>query len=180
MEFLLHNVKKECPIAEVVRINPRNLIFEENAKMNCFYCGKYGNNWKCPPNLPDINYEKMFSEFDEGMFIVLKYAVFDFKQYEEIRAESSVVLHKLLLKCERWLWESNKSTSLSFGGGSCKLCKGGCGKDRCNNPYLARSPIEAIGINVIKSAAQYGIEIKFPPKDELKRIGLIVWQNMEV
>jgi len=47
------------------------------------------------------------------------------------------------LKMEKLLWEKNNSTAISFIGGSCKLCKNGCGSDKCNNPYMARSPLEA-------------------------------------
>ena len=113
------------------------------------------------------------------MFVILKYDITDDTDFANIRTESSVVLHKLLLCLEKWLWEHNNSTALSFIGGSCKLCKGGCGKERCNNPYMSRSPVEATGIHVIKSAAKYGIELKFPTNKELKRIGLLLWQDME-
>ena len=64
---------------------------------------------------------------------------------------------------------------LSYIGGSCRLCKSGCGKDRCNNPYLARIPLEATGVNVVESARKYGISIEFPVKEFLIRIGLILW-----
>lgn len=176
---LLEYIEKKCPNAKVVFMDPTSLIFEENTKINCFYCGKYGNNWKCPPNLPDINYPKMFSEFSEGMFVYVSYDIKDKKQYDEVRTESSVVLHKLLLSIEKWLLGHNRATALSFGAGSCKLCKGGCGKEKCNNPYMSRSPLEATGVNVVKSAALYDIKIVFPPDKELKRVGLVVWQNGE-
>jgi predicted metal-binding protein len=55
-------------------MNPKEAVFEECVKMNCFYCGKYGRNWRCPPNLPNLNYPKMFSEYDEGLFV---YYLFD-------------------------------------------------------------------------------------------------------
>lgn len=65
--------------------------------------------------------------------------------------------------------------AVSFIGGSCKLCKNGCGKDKCNNPYLSRTPVEAIGINVVKSAKENGISITFPPENDIIRIGLLLW-----
>lgn len=176
---LIDYVKSHNENAKVHFINPSDLVFEENVKMNCFYCGKYKNNWRCPPNLPDIDYKKMFEEFDEGAFVILSYDINDVNEYDEIRNNSSVVLHKLLLSMEKWMWDNNRSTALSFGAGSCKLCRGGCGPDKCNNPYMSRSPIEATGVNVIKSAKKYDIDVKFPTKDNLKRIGLIVWQNQE-
>ena len=158
-------------------IDPKEMVFEECVKMNCFYCGKYGRNWRCPPNLPDLDYPKMFSEYDEGLFVYFKFDVSNKNQFESIRAESSVVLHKALLQIEKWLYNHNRSTAISFGAGSCKLCKDGCGKTRCNNPYMSRSPLEATGVNIVKTAAKYGINVKFPTEQNLMRLGLVIWQE---
>lgn len=176
-EEILDVIFKCNNLAQVIFINPRELVLEEQVRFNCFYCAKYGNNWKCPPNLPQVDYRKMFSEFDEGAFVCLSYEIEDYHNFVQIRNDSSVELHRILLEVESWLWNHNRSTALSFGGGSCKLCKGGCGENKCNNPYKARSPLEATGVNVVKSAKKYGVEIKFPVNKELKRIGLIVWQS---
>ena len=173
-------LSQQNPLVKTAFINPEDIIFEENVKMNCFYCGRYGNNWRCPPNLPNINYPKMFSEFDEGLFVALTYDIVDKVSYEEIRSESSVTLHKLILTLEKWMWNHNASNAISFIAGSCKLCRGGCGKDKCNNPYMSRSPLEATGVNVIKSAHKAGIDVRFPTENKMIRIGLLLWQYEEV
>lgn len=178
MEDLLNELSKQISDDKqkyyMVPIESSNLVFEERVKFNCFYCGKYNNCWKCPPKIPDINFRKMFSEYNNSAFVYGRFG-FDDTNYQTVRNESSVLLHKALLKLEKLLWNENNSTAISFIGGSCKLCKNGCGKEKCNNPYLARSPIEATGINVILSAKKYGIDIDFPPKDFIIRIGLILW-----
>lgn len=163
--------------AKYVFINPSELIFEENVKMNCYYCGRYNNNWRCPPNLPNIDYKQMMKEYDRGCLVILSFDIHDEKMYSEIRNESSIILHKLLLELEKLMWKNNNSNAISFIGGSCKLCRGGCGKEKCNNPYLSRSPLEAIGVNIIKSARKYGVDIKFPTDRHLIRIGLLLWQE---
>lgn len=170
----LHEI---APTAEGVFMDPSDTVFEENVKMNCFYCGRYGRNWRCPPNLPDIDYPKMFAEFDYGMFVSYTFPIKDKAQYDIIRTESSVTLHKTLLQLEKYLYNQNMPTAVSFGAGSCKLCKGGCGKDRCNNPYMSRSPLEATGMNVLKTAKKFGIEINFPTEEKLMRVGLVLWQD---
>lgn len=171
----LHTVNGD---AEGILIDPGKLVFEENVKMNCFYCGKYNNNWKCPPNLPDIDYKRMMKEYEVGMAVVLSFQIRQQNEYDRIRNDSSVILHKLLLDLEKWLYQHNSSNAISFIGGSCKLCKGGCGKDRCNNPYMSRSPIEATGINIVKSMKRYGVAVDFPTNQMLKRIGLLLWQEV--
>ena len=163
--------------AKGILIDPGKLIFEENVKMNCFYCGKYNNNWKCPPNLPNIDYRHMMEEYDVGMAVVLSFRTGNANEYDKIRNDSSIILHRLLLDLEKWLYRHNSSNALSFIGGSCQLCKGGCGREKCNNPYMSRSPIEAVGINIVKSMKQYGISVDFPTDQMLKRIGLILWQE---
>ena len=164
--------------AEGIIIEPRNLIFEENVRMNCFYCGKYNNNWRCPPNLPDLDYKKMMREYESGLVVALTYPIEQQSDYNRIRNDSSVILHKLLLELEKLMYNHNSSNEISFIGGSCKLCKGGCGKERCNNPYMSRTPVEALGINIVKSLKQYNIDITFPTDKVLKRVGLLLWQEI--
>lgn len=178
-EQLLSFLKEKNAMAEGVIIDPGELVFEENVKMNCFYCGKYNNNWKCPPNLPELDYRRMMAEFDAGMLVALTYPIDDPEEYNTVRTESSVTLHKLLLTLEKWMWNHDSPTAISFTAGSCKLCKGGCGKERCNNPYMSRSPLEAIGVNVVKSAHKYGMDVSFPTNKKMTRIGLLVWQEEE-
>lgn len=158
----------------IVPIDVNDLVIEERISLNCFYCGKYNNNWRCPPNLPDIDYKKVFQEYSCAALVYAKMP-FTEKTYTDVRNESSVILHKALLKIEKILWNNNFPMAASFIGGSCKLCKNGCGKDKCNNPYMSRSPIEATGVNILKSAEKYGINISFPPSDYMLRIGLILW-----
>jgi len=159
---------------EGVQIDADKLIFEERVRMNCFYCAKYNVSWKCPPKIPELDYQKMFSEFDQAAFVYVRESLHD-NDYESVRKSSSIHLHQAMLMCEKWLYQHNNSTALSFIGGSCKLCKNGCAPGRCANPYQARIPVEALGINVVKSAEQYGIEVKFPPKEYMMRIGLLLW-----
>ena len=73
------------------------------------------------------------------------------------------------------MYINNNSLAISFIGGSCKLCKNGCGKERCNNPGMARIPLEATGVNVIKTLENIGIKVQFPIKDRFYRYGLIAW-----
>lgn len=159
---------------ELLRVDNKDLVFEERVKFNCFYCGKYNSSWKCPPKLPEIDYKKLFEEYDNLLIVYGKFS-FDNSNYNVVRADSSVALHKTLLKMEKYLWENNRSEAISFIGGSCKLCKNGCGKEKCNNPYMARSPIEATGVNVVKTMSAYDVEVKFPPDEYIMRIGMLLW-----
>lgn len=173
-ENVLRETQKLFPIVLGLEINPEDLIFEERVKMNCFYCSKYNNNWKCPPKIPQIDFEKMLAEYEHCAMVWLKMPVTQ-ETFEDVRIDSSVTLHKALLEMERLVLLAGNSTCLSFIGGSCKLCKNGCGKERCSNPYKARTPVEAIGVNIVKSAQNNGLNIAFPVQSEMVRIGLLLW-----
>lgn len=173
-ELMLTEIQKKYPDVHGKLIDIKGVVFEERVKMNCFYCGKYNSNWKCPPHVPQLDWKMIMEEYENGAFIWLDYEYKE-KNFEEIRRETSIVLHKALLESERFFYQHNIPMAISFIGGSCKLCKDGCGKDRCNNPYMARSPLESISVNVVKSALNNGIEIKFPPESSLMRIGLVLW-----
>lgn len=177
IDGLLETVKEYNPFLRGVIMDPTDLIFEENVKMNCFYCGKYNNNWRCPPRLPNIDYEKLMMEYGKGMFVVYEHELNEEVTLDSIRSESTNILHKGLLSFEKYMWNNGFSNTISFIGGSCKLCKGGCGKERCNNPYMSRSSIESTGVNVVKSTKKYGINIEFPPVTKLHRVGLLLWQE---
>ena len=151
-----------------------NLVFEERVLLNCFHCKRYGVNWTCPPKIPDIDYEKILGEYDS---LLLFWCEIPFEEhtFEIVRYESTNLLHRTLLEAEKFLWEKNHSMAISFIGGSCKLCAQGCGEEVCRQPQLARIPLEGIGVNVVKSAKNVGINIIFPPKKYLYRVGLLGW-----
>lgn len=172
-EMICH-VQELYPLIQGREINSDEIVFEERVKMNCFYCGRYDNNWRCPPHIPDVDYKKMITEYKNCAFVYVEMP-FGENDYKMIRTESSVYLHRALLMCEKWLYQNNNSTALSFIGGSCKLCKNGCMAERCANPYESRSPVEALGINVVKSAEKVGIDVRFPVTEQMIRIGLLLW-----
>ncbi len=175
LDLIMDYAAEKYPDYKIIPIDHKDIVFEERIRMNCFYCGKYNSCWKCPPNLPkDLDFKKMFGEFDNIALVYRNFPITS-ETFSTVRRDSSVALHNTLLDLEGFLWQNNNSTALSFIGGSCKLCKNGCGKDRCNNPYKARTPIEATGVNIVSTIAKYGVEVNFPPEDHITRIGMILW-----
>lgn len=170
----LEDVVREYGQLRLYDMSPRELVFEERVRLNCFYCKHYNLSWKCPPKVPQLDYQKIVSEYEHGVFARLELS-FAQDDFADVRVRSTNELHRALLKLEGYLWEHNCPLALSFIGGSCKLCKNGCGKERCNNPYQARMSMEAAGINVVKSVEKYGIPVTFPPKDTLARVGMLLW-----
>jgi len=158
---------------QILPISFEQIVFEERVKLNCFYCSRYGNNWKCPPNIPLLDYPKILSEYSNIAIVSISIDINS--NFEKVRSETTNILHKSLLMLEKYMWDNNNSLSASFIGGSCKLCKDGCGIDKCNQQKLARIPLEAIGINVVETLKNIGVNIKFPIDKSLSRYGIILW-----
>ncbi len=164
----------QYPNMELVEIDKTTFVFEERVKQKCFHCKNYGYKWTCPPRLPQVDYPMMFQEYDHAAVLIYKAPICD-SNFEEERFKSTNQLHKALLYLEKVLYENNSPMALSFIGGSCKLCKNGCNKEKCVNPYLSRIPWEATGCNVVKTLKKNGIEVAFPLTDYIYRYGLFLW-----
>ena len=155
-------------------INKNQIIFENRVRVNCFYCSKYNKQWTCPPNIPNIDYEKVISEYDNIIILGISYDVNNLN-YADIRIKSTNEIHKTLLLLEKKLWDMGHPMAISFIGGSCKLCKNGCAEDKCRNSQSARIPIEATGINVIKTLKNIDIDVDFTNTSQISRYGMLLW-----
>lgn len=174
IDFLEDKLKEFNSELKINKIIFDDIIFEERVKINCFYCKKYNVNWTCPPKIPDIDYRKVIKEYRNIAIVSIGMNI-DENNFNDIRNQSTNILHKSLLFLENILWDNNNSLAISFIGGSCKLCKNGCAEDKCRQPNLARIPIEATGINVVSTLKKIGIDVVFPIKYKLSRYGMILW-----
>ncbi|MFA6923661.1 MAG: DUF2284 domain-containing protein [Bacteroidales bacterium] len=151
------------------------IAFEERVKLKCFHCKRYSVNWTCPPKIIGVDYKKILSEYDNLAIIAKSFEYNNLTNLNALRFKSTNELHKEMLEIEKILFGKNEIMAQSFIGGSCKLCKNGCGKEKCNNPEKARIPIEALGINVIKTLENIGIKVVFSSTKHFFRIGLLTW-----
>lgn len=172
--MLEQRLQEEFPKLKLISADINKFVFEQRVKLMCFYCGKYGKNWRCPPHLPDTDYRSVFKEFPNAAFVIIKMPV-DKASYDNVRYNSTMLVHKAVLSAEKILYDNNVSITLSFIGGSCKLCRNGCADDQCRNPYNSRSPLEATGLNVIKTMHNHGVDIVFPVTSLMTRVGLVLW-----
>lgn len=157
-----------------VKIHPFKI--KNKVMLKCFHCRNYKNKWTCPPNIPQINYKDLFNEYENAAIVYCKMPFSSKEEFNVVRIESTNLLHRTLLELEADLYENNVPLAISFMGGSCKLCKDGCSKEGCRHPDLSRIPLEATGVDVIDFVKEtIGINILFPPKDYLYRVGLLLW-----
>jgi len=179
MESEIIKIVKETPTNKYCclsaeKIKKTNIVFEERVFLKCLTCQKYNQKWTCPPNIPNLNYRKAISEYDYRLLVYNK-VEFNKETFIDVRRMSSRELHKNLLSLENYLWNNGFFLATSFIGGSCKFCDGDCSKNFCRYPTKSRIPIEALGINIVKTAKNIGLDIKFPVDKIFYRIGLLLW-----
>jgi len=158
----------------IKNITISDLVFEERVKLACFTCKNYNKKWCCPPNIPDLNYQKILSEYEHLNLVYYQYK-FEKEISQKDRIESTSILHNYLLKMEQTLGNNNNPMVVSFIGGCCKLCGYDCESNVCLHHTKRRIPFEALGINIVAVMKKIGVSIVFPPKKYFYRIGLIAW-----
>lgn len=152
----------------------KELIFDIKVCEACKSCKRYGLTGCCPPNIGSFEYyQKLLKSYTYGKIFVEKFYVKDATEYQKVGRESSLELHKVLLKERENLLNKGRYFNVILGGGSCKWCKE-C-KIPCQCPQFRAIPIEATGINVVETLNKMGMFIKFPVKTKFYRVGLLLW-----
>ncbi|MBI5459485.1 DUF2284 domain-containing protein [Methanobacterium sp.] len=167
-------------------IPAEKVVVEERVRLKCMVCPYYGKNLKCPPHTPSIQeFQKIVHEYNLAMIVKLKppeisgeIAKYGQEKGDEVRLWnqdlnnlspviwsdiSKIYKHMLtdLLELERAAFNQGYAFAMAFFGGRCLLCEN-CNLDKgCQNALMARFSAESMGINLLKTAANAGIELKF-------------------
>ena len=156
----------------------KELIFDIKVCEACKSCKRYGLTGCCPPNIGTFEYyKKLLKRYTYGKVFIEKFTLEDPSKWKEAGKESSLKLHKILLKEREDLLNKGNYFNLILGGGSCKWCKE-C-KIPCQAPQYRAIPIEATGINVVATLAKMGFWIKFPVKKTFYRVGMLLWDESD-
>ena len=158
-----------------IKINPKkDIIFNIKVCEACKSCKRYGLTGCCPPIIGTFEYyKKLLKRYNYGKIFIKKFIIKDITEWKELGKQSSLQLHKVLLKERQKLINSGHYFNIILGGGSCKYCKK-CSIP-CKLPQFRAIPIEATGINVVATLKKMNIFIKFPVKTYFYRIGLLLW-----
>lgn len=186
-----NDLKELCDIAikngasRAKVINAGLIVVDERVQLKCRYppCLHYGKNLMCPPYTPSA---KEFS----GYVAKYKHAIFaqnDVPIEEEIKRrikgeEAKLTelaknkefrnlvkkewkkLHAIVSAVERESFNKGYYFSLGLVAGNCKLCDTCDPKLPCTKPWEARPSMEAVGIDVYKTAKKSGLEFKWSTK----------------
>ena len=158
-------------------------------------CPHYGKGLRCPPYTPSIDeFRKMLNDYSFAMIIKLKkpkisnelkakYNLNNLEgsdrlqdQYNDLDKTSQVLWSDFavhyknalidLLELERAAFNMGYAFATVFFAGHCMLCeKCNVENGTCHNPMIARFSAESMGINLLKTAENAGMELKFNSSD---------------
>lgn len=171
----------DLDFCQILPIN--SMVRDFRTDIKCKTCSKYGKNLTCPPYSPDFNYfTKLYASYSFAVILGKKWLYNNIEDFNVCRVQSSVDLLNVLLQIETLANSYGFYWAVSFGAGSCKLCKVCDVSNKvCKNPDRSRYPLEATGVDVLKTCKNIGINIgDFPHicKDSghFWRIGLVLLQ----
>lgn len=168
--------------AASARVIPADqVIVEDRVRLRCTVgCPSYGASLKCPPFVPTPEeFRRILKEYRFAMVVKHKSPGLP-KEVKGLRVDDPEDAKKLKAKLwpeynayyqrtlgvmhelEKTAFASGYVFALAFFAGSCCLCeKCNVEKGVCLHPLTARIAAEAVGVNMVKTAENGGMELKF-------------------
>lgn len=188
---------KEYGAARVSVLPASEVVVDQRVRLKCLVpaCPNYGVNLMCPPRVmsPD-EFLKILEKYNHT--IVIQFPICNDPEkiqefmgassLEVLRAESAyprtirkslVEFLELISKLERDSFNKGYRFSAGLSGGPCKLCERCVGQKTgapCKNPLKARPSMEALGIDVFKTAENAGMPLKGQDGKEAYWTGLLL------
>lgn len=179
----------EMGAADAKIIPADKVVVEDRVVLKCKVgCSNYGKTLSCPPFTPTAEeFRKIVAEYKYAVFMKftskaaanpeilknLNMAESDSTVAKEVKEgvakfwanwkEDKKTMLQAVVDLEKAAMKEGYSLAVAFVSGTCQLCEKCNTQTRiCVHPELARWSEDAVGVNVKKTAANAGIEVKFP------------------
>lgn len=168
--------------SRVKLITTNEIVVDERVQLKCRFppCVNYGRNLMCPPFTPSAKeFREILTKYRWALLIQMDVPfneigkitkkegsrIYDLSNEKETSTiinnkilEDWKKFHALISDIEREAFNSGNYLSLGLVVGSCKLCDSCDVKSPCRRPFQARPSMEAMGIDVYKTAKNAGFE----------------------
>jgi len=96
--------------------------------------------------------------------------------YEARLRDSKNEFARLMTALEGEAFKMGYRFAAAFAGGDCVLCDvcAGAAGQPCNHPFEARPSMEAVGIDVVATAAAAGLDVELPAAEHPRWTGLLL------
>lgn len=197
----LSEFAKRRGATNAVFFKAKDVAVDERVRLKCLVppCDDYGKNLMCPPYVMSVQefrdalarYEwailiqmeapitaEMKTEIEQAANVAGLYESKKFKDvYEKIFTPTKLKLQEIVNKTEAKASTMGYRFATGFKAGSCKLCPE-CVVTKpertCRHPYQSRPSMEAVGIDVFKTAENAGLPFDIPVRGKATWNGLIL------
>jgi predicted metal-binding protein len=180
--------------ATAARIIPaRRVVVDERVRLKCEVprCAGYGQFLTCPPHVTSVDkFKKILSGYEWGMLVQVEAKDIDsmdkgkgrisqaiLKESNQLHRPYKLKLLKIVEAVESAAFKKGMRFAAGLVGGSCVLCDR-CVEnkfsDACRHPFQARPPMEAMGIDVVKTAQNAGLPIHLSSPKNVVWTGLVL------
>ena len=198
---ILCKLAEELGATNVKPVNAKDVVVDERVRLKCLIppCDDYGLNLMCPPYVMSVQeFREIFSKYKWAILIQIE-APITAKMRNQIQEADDVValyedlkfrdtykkvfdsirlkLHKIVNKVEAKASMLGYRFATGFKAGPCKLCPECIVKNSnriCRHPYQSRPSMEAVGIDVFKTAENAGLPFDIPTKSKAVWNGLVL------
>ena len=181
-------------------LSAKDVIVDPRVRLKCLIppCDGYGQNLMCPPYILTIEeFKEIFSKYKWAILIQIE-APITKEMKKQIQQAKNVAelyintkfsdnyntvfdpirlkLHKIINKIEAQAYLLGYRFATGFKAGPCKLCPDCIVKKNveiCRYPYQSRPSMEAVGIDVFKTAQNADLPFKIPTKNKAIWNGLV-------
>ena len=198
---VLCKLAKEFGATNAASFNAKGVTVDERVRLKCLVppCDDYGLNLMCPPHVMSVqDFREVLSKYEWAILIQIE-APITAEMQKEIRQAGDVAalykntkfmdsykktfdpirlkLHHIVNKVEAQASMLGYHFATGFKAGACKLCPE-CtiknSQEACRHPYRSRPSMEAVGIDVVKTAENAGLPFDIPTKNKAVWNGLIL------
>ena len=200
LNFLCQEAKK-LGAADAVAFKASDIVVDPRANLKCQVpiCPYYGNNLMCPPYVMKASeFQEILSKYAYAVLVQVEMSFPEELIQAAQKAENLAVLIKdknhlqnylqplipslnkfdeLINKIEAAAFNLGYRFAAGFSGGTCKLCDECVTKqsgESCRHPFKARPSMEAVGIDVLKTAEKAGVTANAPATNKVVFYGLVL------
>jgi len=180
--------------ATAARIIPAKMVvIDERVRLKCEVprCAGYGHYLTCPPYvMPVETFRRILSGYEWCLLIQVEAEDINSTDKGKGRINQSILkenrqmhrpfrlkLLRIVEAVEAAAFKKGLYLAAGFIGGSCVLCDK-CVNEKtsevCRHPFRARPPMEAVGINVIRTVKNAGLSIHLSSSKNVIWTGLVL------
>lgn len=172
---------KELGACEAVWLPTTKIVVDPRVRFKCLVprCPHYDQNLMCPPRLPSVHeFKEILARYHQALFFQMRIPLtqaefqknygekelailFTLPSYHEQVTANRQKWYALLDKLEALAFKRGYPFAAALSIGPCYRCPECLPQGPCRQPFRARPSMEALGIDVLKTARNIGLSLSF-------------------